>query len=107
MYHSNRLKTKKQFYMKKITHLFLLAAGVLGTASCSDFLDQTSPSELTQETISQSSYYTGLTVNKVYGDLANDYTYSQYIPIVWGTELRLRTGGRTGRRRTEHHQRTR
>lgn len=70
--------------MKKITPFFLLAAGVLGTASCSDFLDQTSPSELTQETISQSSYYTGLTVNKVYGDLANDYTYSQYIPIVWG-----------------------
>ena len=74
----------KQFYMKKITHLFLLAAGVLRTASCSDFLDQTSPSELTQETISQSSYYTGLTVNKIYGDLTNDYTYSQYIPIVWG-----------------------
>lgn len=53
-------------------------------ASCSDFLDQTSPSELTNETISQSTYYTGLTVNKIYGGLAQDATYSQYIPIIWG-----------------------
>lgn len=62
----------------------MLGAGVLATTSCSDFLEQTSPSDLTSETISQSSYYTGLAVNKIYGDLTNDITYSQAIPIIWG-----------------------
>lgn len=70
--------------MKNIAKAFILAAGVMSMASCSDFLDQTSPSELTNETISQSTYYTGLTVNKIYGGLAQDATYSQYIPIIWG-----------------------
>ncbi len=70
--------------MKNIAKAFILAAGVMSMTSCSDFLDQTSPSELTNETISQSTYYTGLTVNKIYGGLAQDATYSQYIPIIWG-----------------------
>ena len=70
--------------MKNIAKTLILAAGVLGMSSCSDFLDQTSPSELTSETISQSTYYTGLTVNKIYGGLTQDATYSQYIPIIWG-----------------------
>lgn len=70
--------------MKNIAKAFILAAGVMNMASCSDFLDQTSPSELTNETISQSTYYTGLTVNKIYGGLTQDQTYSQYIPIIWG-----------------------
>ncbi|WP_300812675.1 RagB/SusD family nutrient uptake outer membrane protein [uncultured Bacteroides sp.] len=70
--------------MKNIAKALILAAGVLGMTSCSDFLDQTSPSELTGETISQSTYYTGLTVNKIYGGLTQDATYSQYIPIIWG-----------------------
>jgi hypothetical protein len=54
-------------------------------ASCSDFLDQTSPSEQTGQTVFESTYYTGLAVNKIYGGLTQDQTYSQYIPIVWGT----------------------
>lgn len=70
--------------MKNIVKLFILGAGVLSTTACSDFLEQNSPSDLTSETISQSSYYTGLTVNKIYGDLTNDITYSQAIPIIWG-----------------------
>ena len=70
--------------MKTIAKALILAAGVLGMTSCSDFLDQTSPSELTGETISQSTYYTGLTVNKIYGGLTQDATYSQYTPIIWG-----------------------
>lgn len=70
--------------MKNIVKLFILGAGVLSTTACSDFLEQSSPSDLTSETISQSSYYTGLTVNKIYGDLTNDITYSQAIPIIWG-----------------------
>lgn len=68
--------------MKNIVKLFILGAGVLSTTACSDFLEQNSPSDLTSETISQSSYYTGLTVNKIYGDLTNDITYSQAIPII-------------------------
>jgi hypothetical protein len=47
-------------------------------------LDQTSPSEQTGQTVFESTYYTGLTVNKIYGLLTQDQTYSQYIPIVWG-----------------------
>lgn len=53
-------------------------------ASCSDFLEQTSPSELNNESVYNSTYYTGLRVNKLYGELAQDQTYSQYIPIIWG-----------------------
>jgi len=70
--------------MKNIVKIFVLATGALTVSSCSDFLEQNSPSDLTSETISQSSYYTGLTVNKIYGDLTNDITYSQAIPIIWG-----------------------
>ena len=70
--------------MKNIVKIFVLATGALTVSACSDFLEQNSPSDLTSETISQSSYYTGLTVNKIYGDLTNDITYSQAIPIIWG-----------------------
>ena len=72
------------YLMKNIAKALTLTIGLLGTTACSDFLDQTSPSELTTETISQSTYYTGLAVNKIYGGLLKDETYSQYIPIVWG-----------------------
>lgn len=71
--------------MKHITKLLCLSVGLLGFTACSDFLDQTSPSEMTGENVFGSTYYTGLTVNKLYGDMAQDYTYSQYIPIVWST----------------------
>ena len=69
--------------MKKIFSIATLAAGVIGMASCSDFLDQTSPSEQTDETVWNSAYYTGLRVNKVYGGLGQDRTYSQDLAIVW------------------------
>lgn len=52
------------YLMKNIAKALTLTIGLLGTTACSDFLDQTSPSELTTETISQSTYYTGLAVNK-------------------------------------------
>jgi hypothetical protein len=71
--------------MKNIVRTLLFSAGVLTMTSCSDFLDQTSPSEQTGQTVFESTYYTGLTVNKLYGLLTQDQTYSQYIPIVWGT----------------------
>lgn len=53
-------------------------------SSCSDFLEQTAPSELNDNTVYNSTYYTGLRVNKIYGGLAQDQTYSQYIPIIGG-----------------------
>lgn len=71
--------------MKHITKILCLSAGLLGFTACSDFLDQNSPSELTGQNVFSSTYYTGLTINKLYGDMGQDYTYSQYIPIVWST----------------------
>lgn len=65
--------------MKNIIKLLALAAGVAGMSACSDFLDQTAPSELNDNTVYNSTYYTGLRVNKIYGGLAQDQTYSQYI----------------------------
>ncbi|MGL5272979.1 MAG: RagB/SusD family nutrient uptake outer membrane protein, partial [Phocaeicola sp.] len=70
--------------MKKIYRSILLAAGILSLSACTDFLNQTSPSELTDDLVYESPYYTGLAVNKIYGGLTQDHTYSQYIPIVWG-----------------------
>lgn len=70
--------------MKTILKTIILSAGILGMSSCSDFLEQNSPSELNTETVFNSTYYAGLSLNKVYGDLTLDQTYSQYIPIVWG-----------------------
>ena len=54
--------------MNKILYAFALA-GVLGLSSCSDFLDQTSPSEMTAENTYASPYYTNLRVNKLYGGM--------------------------------------
>lgn len=54
-----------------------LSAGLLGLTSCSDFLDQDSPSDMSSTTVYNSTYYTGLRVNKIYGGLGQDRTYSQ------------------------------
>jgi hypothetical protein len=65
----------------------LMGAAVVGisTTSCSDFLDQTSPSEMTEETVFNSVYYANNVLNKVYGALTADQTYSNYFSIVWPT----------------------
>ena len=71
--------------MKKIISTLALSLGMLPMAtSCSDFLEQTSPSEQTTETVYNSTYYTELRVNKIYGGLAQDRTYSQDFAIVMG-----------------------
>lgn len=54
-----------------------LSAGLLGLASCSDFLDQDSPSDMSSTTVYNSTYYTSLRVNKIYGGMGQDRTYSQ------------------------------
>lgn len=61
--------------MNKIFYAFALA-GVLGLSSCSDFLDQTSPSEMTADNTYASPYYTSLRVNKLYGAMGQDRTYA-------------------------------
>lgn len=70
--------------MKKIISTFALSLGLLSMVSCSDFLDQNSPSELNKETVYNSTYYTGLRINKIYGGLASDRTYAQDFSIVMG-----------------------
>lgn len=84
--------------MNKKYSLAVLALGSLAlgatVSSCEDFLDQTSESELTTETVFNSVYYTGLRINKTYGLLGQDQTYSQVIPIVAGlnTDIELVDG---------------
>ena len=70
--------------MRNIIKTISLAAGLVFVTSCSDFLDQTSPSEYPTQNVFESVGYTEFAVNKLYGDMGQDETYSQYIPIVWG-----------------------
>ena len=69
--------------MKKIFPIIALTLGTFGMTSCSDFLDQTSPSELADDAVWSSTYYTELRVNRLYGQLTNDRSYSQDLSIVW------------------------
>lgn len=69
--------------MKKIFSVALLAASVAAFSSCSDFLDQDSKSEIKNSGVYNSAYYTSLRVNKIYGGLTQDRTYSQDLAIVW------------------------
>ena len=69
--------------MKKIISAACIAMGVISMSSCSDFLDQQSPSELETTDVYNSTYYTELRVNKIYGGLTQDRTYSQDLAIVW------------------------
>lgn len=57
--------------------------GATALVSCSDFLDQKSDSELDNTNVYSSTYYTGLRINKIYGGLTQDRTYSQDLAIVW------------------------
>ena len=70
--------------MNKIFSISVLAAGVLTFASCSDFLDQKSPSEQDNESVYNSEYYTGQQINKIYGQLTLDRTYSQDWAFIFG-----------------------
>ena len=45
----------------------MFSGRLVAMTSCSDFLDQTSPSELDNKTTFNNTYYTELTVNKIYG----------------------------------------
>lgn len=71
--------------MKKLIKTIILSTSILSFSACSDFLDQISPSEQTHPAVFESVYYAELAVNKLYGEMTRDQTYSQYIPIIWGT----------------------
>lgn len=91
--------------MKHIIKTFCMVISVLSTMSCSDFLDQTAPSELPQESVFESVAYTGFAINKLYGDMGQDATYSQYLPIVWGlnSDCELVDGLGTDAQNTAHN----
>lgn len=55
--------------MKHIYKSVFLATGLLSLTACSDFLDQSSPSEMNDKVVFNNEYYTELTLNKVYGGL--------------------------------------
>ncbi len=69
--------------MNKLFSIIALSVGMASMTSCSDFLDQTSPSEQSDATVWESTYYTGLRVNKLFGGMMQDRTYSQDLGIVW------------------------
>ena len=80
------ITSKKQNKMKKIFSRIMIVVGIVAITSCADeFLDQTSPSEMTDETVWNSTYYTSLRINKLYAGMVDgDRTYDQDITIKWG-----------------------
>ena len=54
-------------------------------ASCSDFLDQYSPSELTEEVVYNSAEYTKQAVNRIYTHLTKDHMYGARLPLNFST----------------------
>ncbi len=68
--------------MKNIIKTFLVVgAGLLSTTSCSDFLDQTSPSEMFPDVVYNNEVYTSQTLNQVYAGMVLDHTYGCRIPL--------------------------
>lgn len=65
--------------------ILLLGTGLLSMTACSDFLEQTAPSEMTNQQTFDNEYYTQLALNNVYGGLTEDKTYSNFMPIIAGT----------------------
>ena len=64
--------------MNNILKTIVFGGVALATlSSCSDFLDQKSPSDTDASNVWQSTYYTQNVLNKAYGLLCEDYTYSQ------------------------------
>lgn len=72
--------------MKKILKSFIFAGvGMLTLASCSDFLDQTSPSEMTAEAVFNSESSTEETIALIYSGMVLDHTYGCRIPLNYAT----------------------
>ena len=88
--------------MKTYIKSILLGTGLLGLFSCSDFLDQSSPSELKGENVFNSVVYTEQALNKVYADLTYDHTYGSRIPINFGNNTDIELANAT--KQSEVHQ---
>lgn len=72
--------------MKKILKSFAFAGvGMLSLASCSDFLDQTSPSEMFGDVVFESESSTEETINLIYSGMVLDHTYGCRIPLNFAT----------------------
>ena len=69
--------------MKKIYLTCAVAFGLLALSSCSDFLEQNSASELETDNVYNSEYYTSTFINKIYGGLTQDRTYSQDMAFIY------------------------
>ena len=67
-----------------IKYITVLGISAMTLASCSDFLNQTSPSEMTGEAVFNSLTYTQQALNKVYAGLTKDETYAQVVPLLLG-----------------------
>ncbi len=68
--------------MKKIYKTLMLSgAALFGLASCSDFLDQQSDSEMFPETVYESTTYAEEALNTVYSGLVLDHTYGCRLPL--------------------------
>lgn len=88
--------------MKTYIKLVLLGTGLFSLLSCSDFLDQSSPSELKGENVFNSVVYTEQALNKVYADLTYDHTYGSRIPINFGNNTDIELANAT--KQSEVHQ---
>lgn len=71
--------------MKNLYKTIVLGVGALAVTACSDFLDQSSPSEITTNTACESVENAELILNKVYGELTKGETYTQYVSMHWAT----------------------
>lgn len=69
--------------MKKIFSIIALSAGVFALSSCNDFLDQAAETEHSSEEVFNSTFYTEGRINKLYGGMTQDRTYSQDLAFTW------------------------
>mgnify|MGYP002521477927 FL=1 len=65
----------------KIKAMVIAGAGLLALSSCTDFLDQKSPSEMFPDVVFDSEQYTSQTVNLIYSGLVLDHTYGCRLPL--------------------------
>lgn len=79
--------------MKRFFGLATLSLGLILTG-CSDFLDQESPSSQNKENVFNSIYFTGLEINKIYGEFGQDDMYSNRLSISYpaNTDIELIDG---------------
>ena len=70
--------------MKSIIKYIIGGMGLLSITSCSDFLDQSSPSEIKGDMVFNSLTFTEQSLNKVYAGLTLDHTYGARIPLNFG-----------------------